>query len=150
MTTLVHLNEPLYCSWYNIRITYVYGLYLELCHLYILEDICSMSIPLSLKEIKEGGIFNLLKNLFILKNHCLYTKAMINEKDGLLKAAEIPVIAKNKKGPMNERSSRTLNWCKGLCLPSSMDGCRNCQRWFYKQDHIWWRQTYKERKRYRL
>ncbi|KAI8047301.1 uncharacterized protein B0P05DRAFT_592726 [Gilbertella persicaria] len=32
---------------------YVYGLYLESRNLYILKDVCSMSIPLSLKEMKE-------------------------------------------------------------------------------------------------
>lgn len=71
--------------------------------------------------MKEGGISELLKNLFILKKFCLNTKAMIVEKDGLLKAAKIPVIAKNKKSRKTEKNCSTLNWCKELWLPPPMD-----------------------------
>ncbi|CAO3658323.1 unnamed protein product [Rhizopus stolonifer] len=82
---------------------YVFALYLESRNFYLIEDVCRMSIPLSLKEMKEGGISDLLKKLLILKNLCLNTKAMVDEKNGLLQAAKILVIMKNKKSRKSQK-----------------------------------------------
>ncbi|KAI8882640.1 hypothetical protein K501DRAFT_186356, partial [Backusella circina FSU 941] len=51
---------------------YAYGLYLESRNLYIIKDVCSMSIPLSLKEIKEEGISKLLKEFTYLGSFLEY------------------------------------------------------------------------------
>ncbi|KAI8888498.1 hypothetical protein K501DRAFT_267852 [Backusella circina FSU 941] len=64
---------------------------------YPVDDVCTISIPLSLKEMKDEGILDLMKKPLLPKNIYLDTKAIADEKDGLLEAAKMPVITKNKK-----------------------------------------------------
>lgn len=90
---------------------YIHSLDLESRNFYIFEDFFSTFIPLSLKEIKEGGISKQLKSLSVLKNICLNTKAIADAKQDVLKAERIPVIMKNKQSEKGKQRHRTPNWC---------------------------------------
>ncbi|KAI9358471.1 hypothetical protein BD770DRAFT_387377 [Pilaira anomala] len=95
---------------------YVYSLSLVSKHLYVIQDVCDMSIPSSLKELKEDGILNLMKSLLLFKDTCLVVKEVADQRADIINANKIPKIGKNKKTP-----AASLNWCTNVWTLSSLE-----------------------------
>lgn len=98
----------------------VYSIGLESSGLYIINEVAQMKIPTTLRELKNGGISQFLKSLFMLKEMCLNIKNIHNEKDEILRVRNIKVIKKNKNKYHSILDTEKLTWIRDLWLPPPM------------------------------